>query len=452
RQGRRRWYHHYYHLFHHLHHIKVDLHHQHEHQHHIGPDHLDLSDQVRDANVVGCGASSNRTVFLHGMNMAAKMPPFQLVDLSSTASIAAALDPLQRAGFNFVRLAFTWEAYEPVQGQYNTTYLAQYVAVVKALRQRGIYTLVDFHQDSFSRWSLNGCGEGFPQWTVPSSAQHDPADITSVDSLMAKMCPIWGILEVLQVVVPGDMQVVFNGLLQPGGTVQTAFLAMIGKVAGALVGETGVFAFDVINEPFMVTTHLYEAAAAAIESAGWSAPIVAVEPGTTNSSNTRPNIANVIYAPHHYDTRFEVDAVYLQLKYWVQESGILDAVEAFTDDPSETTRESMMSHVTGLANTTVALTDNLSGVVNGTAYNFTGMVSTVNGVVNTLDSYSKAVVANNDNFLGVVEAWVLKEAAEVAVALLNATLFVPVIGLFPVLSDILPILGPFTDSAVSDLA
>ncbi|KAI9346061.1 glycoside hydrolase superfamily, partial [Zopfochytrium polystomum] len=111
-------------------------------------------------------ASTNRSVFLHGVNLAAKAPPFRAIDTSSPAAIAAALDPIAAAGYNVVRLAFTWEAYEGTQGVYDQNYLQYYVTLVRELRKRGVYTLVDFHQDGFSRFSLNGCGEGAPEWAV----------------------------------------------------------------------------------------------------------------------------------------------------------------------------------------------------------------------------------------------------------------------------------------------
>ena len=37
------------------------------------------------------------------------------------------------------------------------------VCLVQALYKQGVYTLVDMHQDFYSRWLNKGCGEGFPQ-------------------------------------------------------------------------------------------------------------------------------------------------------------------------------------------------------------------------------------------------------------------------------------------------
>lgn len=36
------------------------------------------------------------------------------------------------------------------------------------LGRLGILVMIDMHQDGFARWLINGCGDGFPFWTIPS--------------------------------------------------------------------------------------------------------------------------------------------------------------------------------------------------------------------------------------------------------------------------------------------
>ena len=54
-----------------------------------------------------------------------------------------------------------WEAVEVAPGQYNDTYLDQVEQLINKLGQKGIYTLVDAHQDVLAR---RICGEGMPDF------------------------------------------------------------------------------------------------------------------------------------------------------------------------------------------------------------------------------------------------------------------------------------------------
>jgi hypothetical protein len=57
-----------------------------------------------------------------------------------------------------------WEAVEKQPGVYDTDYLNSINDLINKLGDRGIYTMVDAHQDVFSR-SL--CGEGMPSFYIP---------------------------------------------------------------------------------------------------------------------------------------------------------------------------------------------------------------------------------------------------------------------------------------------
>lgn len=80
-------------------------------------------------------------------------PQFSLTDQE--------IDDLKNWGFNYVRLGVMWEAVEYAPGQYNETYLDQIEILINKLGQRGIYTLVDAHQDVLAR---KLCGEGIPNF------------------------------------------------------------------------------------------------------------------------------------------------------------------------------------------------------------------------------------------------------------------------------------------------
>lgn len=242
--------------------------------------------QLRDAK--------GGAVILRGVNVAgnAKVPPFRAI------TDAAALDPLPRLGFNAVRLLFTWEAYEPELGVYDDAYLAYYVAMVKAAAARGLYVIVDFHQDAYSRFTLDGCGEGFPAWTLPPSVAPATPDNGAA-------CADWGIRML------GDATLATCWTAFYGDTygVRTRYLAMIARVATALTGEAMVIGYDPINEPggneATEIAPFYEDAARAIRAVDPSA-IVFVSPGAATSAGTatalpKPSFGNFVFAPHFYD-------------------------------------------------------------------------------------------------------------------------------------------------------
>lgn len=233
-------------------------------------------------------------VILRGVNVAgnSKVPPFRAI------SDAAQLDLLPRLGMNVVRLLFTWEAYEPQPGTYDAAYLEYYVSTVKAAAARGLYVVVDFHQDGYSRFSIGGCGEGFPSWALPST-------VTPANPDNGPTCTDWG----LCILTDAVLQRTWDAFYADSEGVRTRYLAMIGRVVTALGGESMVIGYDVLNEPggdeLTQIGPLYEDAAKVIRALDPSA-ILFVSPGAVTSAGTatalpRPSFSNFVYAPHFYD-------------------------------------------------------------------------------------------------------------------------------------------------------
>ena len=106
----------------------------------------------------------DRHVIFHGVNVVYKVAPYipdeQIYDSQSSLTDAD-IDNLVSWGFNMVRLGVMWEAVETAPGVYNDTYLAEVDKLITKLGEKGIYTLVDAHQDVLARVV---CGEGIPDF------------------------------------------------------------------------------------------------------------------------------------------------------------------------------------------------------------------------------------------------------------------------------------------------
>jgi endoglycosylceramidase len=238
--------------------------------------------------------AQGRVVVLRGINVAgnSKVPPF------TPASDPAIFDPLKAWGMNVVRLLFTWEAYEPSPGAYDAGYLDYYTAAARAAWERGLYVIVDFHQDGFSRYTLGGCGDGAPAWALPPS-------ITPATPDNGAACETWGI----QMLKDADMHAAWASFYADETGARTRYLAMLKSVAGHLDGEPGVIGYDMMNEPWgdelTEIGPFYEDAAVAIREASPTA-ILFVSPRALTSPGeptelAPPSFKNAAYAPHFYD-------------------------------------------------------------------------------------------------------------------------------------------------------
>ena len=235
--------------------------------------------------------SAGRTVILRGVNAVYKAPPFHaLVEPSE-------LDPLVAAGMNVVRLGVLWEAYEPVRGQYDEAYLDHVVEIADAAAARALWVIVDFHQDAFSRVSLQGCGEGMPPWAavaVPPAVPDNGA-----------ACTDWGARMLSD---PGLRQT-WDAFFANAEGVRDAWLAMVARVAARLSDRPAVIGYDLLNEPLgdepSQVAPLHRDAVAVVRAADPSA-IIFVSPAAITSSGTpsrlpRPEFGNFAFAPHFYD-------------------------------------------------------------------------------------------------------------------------------------------------------
>ena len=109
----------------------------------------------------------NRYIIFHGVNIVYKLPPYlpntEKFDGQYSLTFNEDIKILKKLGFNFVRLGIIWEAVEKKEGEYDYDYLNQIKNIINNLGKNGIFTMIDNHQDMFSR---KFCGEGVPYFYV----------------------------------------------------------------------------------------------------------------------------------------------------------------------------------------------------------------------------------------------------------------------------------------------
>jgi endoglycosylceramidase len=174
---------------------------------------------------------------MHGFNMVSKLSPYLPSATGFGADDAAFLS---RNGFNAVRLGVIYAGVEPQPGVYDDAYLGRIAATVRALGARGIYSLLDFHQDQYNE---RFHGEGFPTWAVQDDGLPNAPDLGFPGNYLG-MPAVQHAFDHFWADSPG-----------PGGVgLQERYAAAWAHVASRFAGNRNVLGYDLINEPWPGTT------------------------------------------------------------------------------------------------------------------------------------------------------------------------------------------------------
>ncbi len=243
-----------------------------------------------------------RVVFLRGVDAGgrSKFSPYVPFDYDGDGQYAPALGAyMDRAaswGIDAMRVPFTWAALEPTPGQDDADWLSRYQQLLDAAWARGIWTVVDFHQDVYSELF---CGDGFPAWTVPGAT---PAACPN---------PSWQ----LEYFDDEAVESAFDAFWAAGSPVQAEYLAAWDRMIARFQNEPGVLGFEPINEPaagsanqttFEATTltQFFSAVVPHFRSLAPQALVFVDAPGVDSvgatTAMTRPTGDGIVFAPHYY--------------------------------------------------------------------------------------------------------------------------------------------------------
>lgn len=260
----------------------------------------------------------DREVLLRGVNVTSLGEYWQgdPDHLPTQALTEADWQEMAATGFSVIRLVVHWSRLEPTRGAFDTAYVAQIDAYVKAAADHGIYTVIDMHQDAYT---------AFLHTDNPAECTGTTAPAKGWDG-----APKWAVIDDgLSTCISGDrnsspaVTAAWNHFYANSDGIRDRFVATWGALAKHFAGRPEVAGYNLLNEP--------EVAAPAAEIrplynqllADTTAAIRAAEAGASfghliiielafaaghpeyglvipDPSSVGMSVDNVVYGPHNY--------------------------------------------------------------------------------------------------------------------------------------------------------
>ncbi|MCL5879142.1 MAG: cellulase family glycosylhydrolase [Deltaproteobacteria bacterium] len=193
-----------------------------------------------------------RQVLLHGVN--AKFEDLFDVTFSDGRTrnedlarfTDAQIQQMAHLGFNFIRLAVNWSGLEPTEGTFSYADLDLLDSVLKSAQNAGIYVLIDYHEDAYSK----EIGEdGAPLWAII------PTPTTLLSGPIAQgpnlSCPCYD-LNLRRTSAP--VLEAFNSFWEDVDSLQERFMPLWQLVASRYADDPAVIGFEDMNEPVAIQT------------------------------------------------------------------------------------------------------------------------------------------------------------------------------------------------------
>ncbi|MGZ6994729.1 MAG: glycoside hydrolase family 5 protein [Acidimicrobiia bacterium] len=251
----------------------------------------------------------NRQVILRGVNLNSLGDYYQADRrLAPVVAVTARdWDSMARHGFDVVRLLVSWSKLEPRRGHVDGAYLRQIHRAVDAASARGIYTVIDMHQDAWGKYIASPTGVVCPEGRDPAIGWDGaPEWATLTDG--ADTCTA-GSREASEAVLTA-----WDSFYANRAGIMDQLVAVWGTIAREFKRDPAVAGYDLLNEPnhghgdqVKVTLATYYAKAIAAIRAAETGPaafhhIVFFETTVfgTPVASTFTTDGNIVFAPHNY--------------------------------------------------------------------------------------------------------------------------------------------------------
>jgi len=221
---------------------------------------------------------------------------------------------LRSWGFSLVRYLVFWSEIEPTAGNYNNAYIDQVITDLNLLRNAGIYSIVDFHQDLMAE---RFTGNGFPDWSIDQRVKITIPFIGDVYQTVNFITPAWEPWS-RNYLQPAVLTAFTN--FWKSSSRKTQYLNAVeytmNRIEASLPNQPPTLVgFDVMNEPFPGLTTAFESKvltnfykdmwARLLNSSLYSnmffEPWISTSSGIPSFLKFAPQNNRAIYFPHYYD-------------------------------------------------------------------------------------------------------------------------------------------------------
>ena len=193
---------------------------------------------IRDGN--------GRQVILRAMNVTALQDNYLVnPNLPSGAPVTNTdLAQMQAMGTNSIRLVISWSALEPQRGHLSTGYVKKIKDIVSRAANYGIYTIIDMHNDGWSKYVSTRRGakcprglrpthgwDGAPKWATFTDGKTTCIKSAAAGKRSAAVKAAW------------------TNFWKNRNGIRKALTKTWGKLAGALAKQPAVAGYDILNAP-----------------------------------------------------------------------------------------------------------------------------------------------------------------------------------------------------------